>query len=438
MTIYQYSQCEVIREKNANIAIAYSTKDRTELTLRTITPLLAQSNIDVYWFDGSTTEEGRSLPELIFKSASVACEIHRGVSGGPDAAILYALQTLQSRGYDWLVLVENDVLLQQGWLEALIKAVNQAEADGYRIGGASARIYDRRVLSANTDYCFLANSGAGFFAIHNQCIDLILKNYRTVLARELTTFFNNFISSDLSNHFEWSYGRVPLSVDYIFDLVLYAHGYGVVGPSRSFAKNIDQLALKTVQSKVVNRVEEHAKEAFASVIPSELLNGQLTPLFQKFQKSLWSDLIFIPIQYLKSSQSLRGKDLINFSGDVHCGWNQTFGPFYLLGFESFTIRSFPGKISICVINRESYDSELVIKSIGTHLAEKRVVVENKTMMEISCQEYEFFPNIIIETSSPGVGILGLAVEVNLVDVYSQSNLNLLFKPSFDTNISVNY
>ena len=44
------------------IAFAYSSKDRVALSRQTIAPLLAGEGYDIYWIDGSKTDEGKALP----------------------------------------------------------------------------------------------------------------------------------------------------------------------------------------------------------------------------------------------------------------------------------------------------------------------------------------------------------------------------------------
>ena len=45
------------------IAIAFSTCDRTELTKRSIEPLLQPGKFDLEWNDGVKTDEGKSVME---------------------------------------------------------------------------------------------------------------------------------------------------------------------------------------------------------------------------------------------------------------------------------------------------------------------------------------------------------------------------------------
>src|SRR5882757_9727571 len=96
------------------LAIAYSTKDQTELTVDTL-PLIENCGGDIYWCDGSRTEEGIRLPKL-------AGYMPSRVFGGADAAIAWKLSTLLTfpQGYTHIMLLENDVLLDPDWYEPTI------------------------------------------------------------------------------------------------------------------------------------------------------------------------------------------------------------------------------------------------------------------------------------------------------------------------------
>ena len=74
-------------------------------------------------------------------------EIYRGVDGGPDRAIVYGLSYLLARGYKYLALVENDILVTPEWLPTAIGAMQRATADGLRVGAATVRTFNRRSCS---------------------------------------------------------------------------------------------------------------------------------------------------------------------------------------------------------------------------------------------------------------------------------------------------
>src|SRR5262245_40005488 len=102
------------------VAIAFFTKDKTELTKRSIEPLLQLDKFDLWWFDGSDTPKGQEFPDR-YRSDERMRTIYN-VRGGPDRAVVYALTRLlkheHSRTgeiYEYIGLCENDVLLHPDW-----------------------------------------------------------------------------------------------------------------------------------------------------------------------------------------------------------------------------------------------------------------------------------------------------------------------------------
>src|ERR1700678_2536051 len=130
----------------ATTGVIYSTKNRCELSAQTAPTALSESDCDGFWLDGSDTIEGRKFPFSVADRLPTLREIHRGVVGGPDRAIIYGLSYLLARGYKYLALVENDVLLTSGWLPTAISTMQRASADGLRVGAATVRTFDRRIL----------------------------------------------------------------------------------------------------------------------------------------------------------------------------------------------------------------------------------------------------------------------------------------------------
>ncbi len=73
------------------VAIAFNTCDRTELTKRSIDPLLQPGKFDLHWCDGSRTQEGKDFPR---QYDGQVYQFHTDVRGGSGPAIVYALTTL--------------------------------------------------------------------------------------------------------------------------------------------------------------------------------------------------------------------------------------------------------------------------------------------------------------------------------------------------------
>src|SRR5690242_17481852 len=94
------------------IAIGYSTCDKPELAKRSVKPLLQPDKFDLWWADGSTTDRGRSFPNH-FRPFHLAHDVR----GGSGAAIVFLLSEMLKRPYEYIGLVEADVLLPQDWFE---------------------------------------------------------------------------------------------------------------------------------------------------------------------------------------------------------------------------------------------------------------------------------------------------------------------------------
>ena len=118
------------------VAVAYLTKDRCELSEQSIQSLLNHP-IDIFLCDGSTTEEGKAFPYSIANSQAnfeARIFVHSDVRGGPDAAVAYALTTMLKGGdYEYVGLVENDVLLHPDWFGPTMALFDRGRADG--LGG---------------------------------------------------------------------------------------------------------------------------------------------------------------------------------------------------------------------------------------------------------------------------------------------------------------
>jgi hypothetical protein len=338
---------EIVRYRapRARIAVAYSTKDRTGQTRLTVAPLLDAPDIDLYWFDGSATDAGQRLPfELcpMLRQATQSgvadtaiCEVHLGVVGGPDCAILYALQTLRTRGYDLVILIENDVLLSEGWQDAMRTAIERAETAGFKVGAATVRLLAQRVLSFNDDYCLMLNSGAGCIALRPEAIDILLAHYRTLDAQEFFRHMRWLTGIDASATMDIRPTQL-LCVDFIFDLILYLHGYVVAAPPATFARTIDEGALAALP---VRTPDDHLPEVRARITrPAQIRTVPYR--FFRFQQSPRSDRLLIGCHQLQIGvNSLDPAAPVRAEGSWRLTWRQFLGPFGLLGAGEISVRA---------------------------------------------------------------------------------------------------
>src|SRR5690242_16781468 len=97
------------------IGFSFSTRDRYLFTLQSLQSLDSEGGFDLIWNDGST-EPG--VPALArnykFQNAKLV-EVNYGVTGGAERAVCFGLSRLLDLGYDFVGLIENDILFRPGW-----------------------------------------------------------------------------------------------------------------------------------------------------------------------------------------------------------------------------------------------------------------------------------------------------------------------------------
>src|SRR5258708_4243033 len=110
------------------LAIGYSSKDQVELTKQTLLQLMQSVKADIYWGDGSSTEEGKAFIDSFPSNDKVR---KYTVRGGADAAIAWKLtEILEHPEYSHIGLLENDVLLDEDWFEPTMELFEKGKTDG--------------------------------------------------------------------------------------------------------------------------------------------------------------------------------------------------------------------------------------------------------------------------------------------------------------------
>lgn len=96
------------------VAVSFLSKDRTTLSIRSIEPLWQANKFDLFWIDGSSTENGQQyfdrLPGNDIKR-------YGNIVGGAGNALVFALTTMLAHlnNYEFVGLCENDTLLPSDW-----------------------------------------------------------------------------------------------------------------------------------------------------------------------------------------------------------------------------------------------------------------------------------------------------------------------------------
>jgi hypothetical protein len=307
----------------ATTGVIYSTKNRCELSAQTAPTALSESDCDGFWLDGSDTIEGREFPFSVADRLPTLREIHRGVVGGPDRAIIYGLSYLLARGYKYLALVENDVLLTSGWLPTAISTMQRASADGLRVGAATVRTFDRRILFVRPGYAVMFNIGAGMLVLTREAAEALLATYRSTSAREINAVCRKMTQGDISQISEPGLREEYLySADWFFDCALMQLGFASVGTLPALARNIDADHAVTLGIRPVSETQ-----------PAAGLDPNLFPIYHR---NLWLaaqtadsvgycfdpkiDRFFVFPHQLTSA---------GYLGEWQLKWRQCFGPFEL-------------------------------------------------------------------------------------------------------------
>lgn len=195
--------------------IALLTCDKPELTRQSIVPLL-DCGADILWCDGSRTEAGTSL-----LSNYDAKYKFTNVRGGAGAAIVFALSKMLEKDYDYVGLVENDVLLGVGWFS---KAMALFEVSPV-VGAISARCYEDRILFQQDGYAICHNLGAGQIVLSRAAATLILEHFRTGWTADNRRVFGKLAGVDIGGIWCFRGSEHWVTADWHWDALLAAHGY---------------------------------------------------------------------------------------------------------------------------------------------------------------------------------------------------------------------
>jgi hypothetical protein len=259
----------------SKVGFALSTRDRFVYTMRTIKSLDAEGGFDLIWNDGSGRSE---VPELsryfAFRNVRLV-EANYSVKGGADAAIRFGLRRLLELDYDFIGLVENDLLLSQGWLGAMRATFVAADEEGITAGAVSALGYQSRVLEYRKKYSIDWARGAALVLFTREAAQLLLENYSRLemTSQQIRGFYAQQFGVALHVP-EWAVGGRwmdgPMTLDWGYAPLLYANGYACVGTIPSLARDLE-FDLRTVLRTDYVRAEQNASGlAHPTIDPSNL------------------------------------------------------------------------------------------------------------------------------------------------------------------------
>lgn len=307
------------------IAIAFLTKDRVELSRRTIEPLLQPEKFDLWWIDGSETEEGRA--GTYFTSAPFGA--HHSVRGGADAAVAYALTLMltHSYGYTHIGLVENDVLLAPDWFDRTFSLFEQGKQDGLEVGAVSARAYEDRILCQLNGYALMHNLGWGQVIFTRQAAQIALKHFRTGNTTDNRRLFAQLTGKDIGAWWAFRANDHPVVADWNNDRVLAAHGLASLALTPSPVEMIGQVPSLAEQGLVLaTGPVEARRDAFVF----DMFVGHTRSIREETYQPGWNGVRYRSDEGLTTifAHQVRGLDAsAPYEGEWRLRNSQGFGPF---------------------------------------------------------------------------------------------------------------
>lgn len=391
------------------LALAFTTKDRPDLSRHSIEPLLQPNKIDLLWLDGSTTEEGKALPHKYARKHAI--QVHENVRGGADAAIVRALSLMLEHDYKFVGIVENDVLLHPDWFGPTMALFNRGMNDGLSVGAVSTRAYVDRILVQREGYALMHNLGAGMVIFTYKAAEVLLKHYRTGHASENRTVFSSLSGLDPAHWNGFLATANATTADWQFDTILARRGFASLALTPSPCEMIGQA------------VPLHEQGLELSAEPFRLLeNGDAFDTFVERSRNIRHARFALPPAYAPvnptaGSQmffahqlgSLRGE----FSGEWRLQWNQGFGPFSWRAHAPGAAVEFMlhGAGSALVTGgKEGGGIKLTDAASGQDLAPD-LPPESDQITCLSVAGQYYYRKIRVEALSPGVLFCGVAAAV---------------------------
>lgn len=306
------------------IALGLMTKDKLELT-KQILPAILHQGIDLFWFDGSMTEAAERYPY----DSCAALKVYSNVKGGPDAAAAFAFTTMlaHKKNFDFVGIIENDVLLRAGnWLVRTMELFDLGAADGLKVGAVSTRAYEDRVLIQRDGYAVMHNLGFGQIIMSREAAYRALSCFRTSLTLENRRLFSQLAGIDIGSYWAFRGGVHPIGTDWGLDRNLASFGFASLALTPSPVEMIGQdppladQGLAIVSKEIEHLRNEQRMQLFAArtrAIRDKMWQPATSPLrYYDESASTWT---IFPHQMA----TLDGR----YEGSWTLKWAQGFGPF---------------------------------------------------------------------------------------------------------------
>ena len=306
------------------LAIAYSTKDQVELTEQTLPSLAGKAPWDLFWCDGSRTEEGQRFFEA--HDFGARCVNTGCVMGGADAAIAWKLSAMlvSSHRYTHIGLLENDVLLDKDWLEPTLALFEKGKQDGLDVGAVSPRSYVDRVLIQRDGYAVMHNIGAGAIIFTREAAEIVLRTFRTHYWPDNVRLFATLAGIDLRTYAAFRGNEQFVTTDWGWEGQLASHGLASLALTPARCQMIGQNPPLAQQG--LELVTEQVSRGSASF---EIYRDNLLAIRAGVHEIEFPDVVhrdgagmlFFPHQL----GNLAGFE--PWQGTTELQWSQGFGPF---------------------------------------------------------------------------------------------------------------
>lgn len=224
-------------DSKSRIAFVFLSKDRTKATVQTLTTLDAEKGFDLIWVDGSDTPEGKALVDQFKPHNFRLIEVHKAIKGKEYAAYL-GLDRLFDLGYDYIGLIENELVFEPGWFRRMLQLFELAAEEGLAVGAASVRNYNSRVIEYRDHYTINWCIGAGMALWSRTAFQLIRKMCEPMTARRISRFYAETFGIDLGEAIFRGRPDRMISCDWTYEVSLYQHGLTTVSSIPSLARDL--------------------------------------------------------------------------------------------------------------------------------------------------------------------------------------------------------
>ncbi len=201
-------------------------------------------------------------------------EVNYGVTGGPERAVCFGLSRLLELGYDYVGLIENDILFRPGWFSALMKLFSLGAEDGIACGSATARSFESHVLEYRSGFGVQSDTGAGMVLFSRAAAEIIMDLYSNPSSLQMTThswqkFYADLFGLDLRTFSPfWAYPperAFPCTLDWGYTPSLYLNGYASLSTIPSYATDLEFDVETFFHTKYVSAEKNNAGVAYPRI-----------------------------------------------------------------------------------------------------------------------------------------------------------------------------